>query len=158
MAPPTWEPVELTLEECLAHLGERGVGRLAVDDGEGPVILPVNYLFHGGVIHIRTGDGTKLDAADRRAPAAFEVDRLDPAAGGWSVLVRGRLRRLMAPEGPGDPGEPDPVAAGDRHQLVGLVPVGISGIRVGSGGWGAEPVPHHEHNVWHGQDGTDLLG
>ncbi|HEX9889972.1 MAG TPA: pyridoxamine 5'-phosphate oxidase family protein [Nitriliruptorales bacterium] len=125
------ELIELDVAECLELVGERGVGRLAVDDGEGPVILPADYLFQGGVLHIRTSSGTKLDAADRRAPASFEVDALpSESERGWSVLLRGRLRRLLAPEGR-DGLEPTPTVAGDRHHLIGLLPTSITGRRIG---------------------------
>lgn len=150
---------ELDLDECLELIGAEGVGRLAVDDDEGPVILPANYVFHGGIVHIRTGAGTKLVAADRRAPAAFEVDSIT-ADGGWSVLLRGHLKRLTSPEGPGNPDEPRPAAAGDRFQLIGLVPTRITGRRVQpSGGPSVQGVdPDEFGNVWHDRDGSDLLG
>ena len=153
-APGTIEDIDL--DGCLDLIGERGIGRLAVDDGDGPVILPANYLFHGGVLHIRTAAGTKLAAADRRAPAAFEVDAIDEQ-GGWSVLLRGRLKRLMAPDGPGDPGEPTPAITDGRAQLIGLLPTGISGRRVGRSGAPGRAFDELG-NIWWGRDGSDLLG
>ena len=53
-------------------------------------ILPVNYRFHEGMIVFRTATGSKLEAAARRAPVAFEIDGWDAATQtGWSVLVKG---------------------------------------------------------------------
>ncbi|MDX1620571.1 MAG: pyridoxamine 5'-phosphate oxidase family protein [Nitriliruptorales bacterium] len=149
---------ELSLPECLELIGTRGVGRLAFDDEHGPIIVPVNYTFHGGVVHMRTADGSKLEAAQRRAMAAFEVDVVDVDHGdGWSVVIRGRLRRLVAPESTDYPGEPEPLADGDRHHLIGLVPQSITGrglTPTGNVHIPAEP----EGNIWWGRDGDDLLG
>ncbi len=149
---------ELTLPECLSRIGQRGLGRLAFDDGEGPTIVPVNYTFHAGVLHVRTADGGKLDAADRRERAAFEIDAVDLVHGrGWSVVVRGRLRRLVAPESAGYPGEPEPLIEGDRSSLIGLVPRSITGRILSPTGTHHVGV-HPRDNTWLGRDGDDLLG
>jgi uncharacterized protein len=63
-----------------------------------PVVLPVNFALDGEEIVIRTGAGTKLDAALRNAVVAFEVDEIDPVYhSGWSVMVTGMARELRAP-------------------------------------------------------------
>ena len=81
--------------ECLRLLGGEALGRIAVSIGALPVILPVNFLLDGERILIRTGDGTKLDAATRDAVVAFEVDQVDPFShSGWSVCVTGRSSEL----------------------------------------------------------------
>lgn len=158
MPKPTAKLIEMDLPDCLQLVGEQGVGRLAFDDGRGPAIVPMNYTFHGGILHMRTDDGSKLEAADRRGLAAFEIDVVDlERAEGWSVVIRGRLRRMVAPEGAGYPGEPEPIADGDRKHLMGLVPTSITG---------RELRPNHPvhtpatpvGNTWWGRDGDDLLG
>jgi uncharacterized protein len=81
--------------ECLRLLAGEALGRIAVSIGALPVILPVNFLLDGERILIRTGDGTKLDAATRDAVVAFEVDHIDPFGhNGWSVCVTGRAGEL----------------------------------------------------------------
>ncbi|MDX1620586.1 MAG: pyridoxamine 5'-phosphate oxidase family protein [Nitriliruptorales bacterium] len=158
MRQPTANLIELDLPRCLELVGQQGVGRLAFDDGHGPVIVPLNYTFHGGILHMRTDDGSKLEAAERRSPAAFEIDVVDlERAEGWSVVIRGRLRRMVAPEGAGYPGEPEPVATGDRDHLIGLVPASITGRELRP----TEPVHKPSvpaGNTWWGRDGDDLLG
>lgn len=151
---------ELDVDRCLTLLATRRVGRLAIDDGRGPVVLPVNYLFHKGAVLVRTGPGTKLDAADRPAPVAFEVDEVDEDNGtGWSVVVRGRLVEMT------DPDEldailataPPPFAAGPREHVVQLFPTAMSGRLLAVQ---AAVPPHGRHvqgNTWFGQDGDDLL-
>ena len=45
---------EISREDCLALLGQRTVGRIAVPDpGGGPLIVPVNYVFDGGCVVYR---------------------------------------------------------------------------------------------------------
>lgn len=150
---------ELDVEECLQLLARRRFGRLAVDDDHGPVILPVNYRLQDGMILIRTATGTKLDAADRQAAATLEVDDVaDDGDAGWSLVVRGRLRRLMGTSR-GSAQEPVPVPDGDRPHLIGLMPGRITGRRFGSEeARYRRRVPATSGNVWRGRDGDDLLG
>ena len=60
-----------------------------------PSIIPVNYLLDNDKIVIRTDAGSKLAAALRGAPVAFEVDGVDETHQvGWSVVVRGRAEEI----------------------------------------------------------------
>ena len=92
--------VELTAPECLLHLRHRqyGVGRVALG-GDRPLILPVNYLLDGSTVVVRTGSDAILAAAEAGAWAAFEIDDLDDHGDAsvelWSVLVRGRISRVV---------------------------------------------------------------
>jgi nitroimidazol reductase NimA-like FMN-containing flavoprotein (pyridoxamine 5'-phosphate oxidase superfamily) len=89
----------LDRDECVALLGGGAIGRIAITANALPVVLPVNYVLLQDHIVVRTGRGTKLDAATRNAVVAFEVDDLDFTDGtGWSVLVTGVARELTAPE------------------------------------------------------------
>lgn len=83
---------KLTTQECLDLLGRHHLGRLAFVDRVGvvPQIIPVNYVLDGDVVVFRTDPGSKLAAAIRGAPVAFEVDGVDEQQRvGWSVVVRG---------------------------------------------------------------------
>jgi nitroimidazol reductase NimA-like FMN-containing flavoprotein (pyridoxamine 5'-phosphate oxidase superfamily) len=82
---------DLDVDTCLQLLAQRRVGRLAfVEEGGHPVVLPVNYLLDRGSVLIRTGEGSKLAAAVRKARVAFEVDEIDDDLQiGWSVVVKG---------------------------------------------------------------------
>jgi nitroimidazol reductase NimA-like FMN-containing flavoprotein (pyridoxamine 5'-phosphate oxidase superfamily) len=85
--------------ECLRLLSGSILGRIAVTVAALPVILPVNFLLDGERILIRTGKGTKLDAATRDAVVAFEVDDVEPFShSGWSVCVTGRATELRDPD------------------------------------------------------------
>jgi nitroimidazol reductase NimA-like FMN-containing flavoprotein (pyridoxamine 5'-phosphate oxidase superfamily) len=56
-------------------------------------MVVVNYAMVEDRIVFRSGPGSKLTAAERGGPAAFEIDEVDDRTGsGWSVVVRGHLR------------------------------------------------------------------
>ena len=96
MAKERWH--ELSTSECHRLLSGRHLGRLAFVDGEGPVILPVNYVFEDAAVIFRTDEGSKLDAAVRGAPVAFEVDGVNEIdQTGWSVLARGHAEAVTDP-------------------------------------------------------------
>lgn len=89
----------LDRDECLTLLARTTLGRVGVTIGALPSVLPVNYRLVGEEIVIRTGAGTKLDAATRNAVVAFEVDDMDPVEHtGWSVLVTGVAREVVGAE------------------------------------------------------------
>ena len=80
----------LDLETCLARVASQPVGRIAMFDRGGVVILPVNHVLDGMTIGFRTTVGTKLFHAIHGSQVGFEVDSVDPGSRtGWSVLVQG---------------------------------------------------------------------
>ncbi|MBY5161967.1 pyridoxamine 5'-phosphate oxidase family protein [Salsipaludibacter albus] len=122
--------VELDVDTCLGLLAGHEVGRLALNDDPGPLVMPVNYVVDGGTVAFRTTWGSKLDAAEQHRPASFQVDHLDVGRRiGWSVLVRGRLREVT------DPDEIDlldglslqPWAGGDKAHWVRVMAAAITG-------------------------------
>lgn len=139
---------ELSKSECFALLAREHLGRVAVVDGRGPVVFPVNFVLDRHMVVFRTDEGTKLDAACRGSRVAFEIDGADAAAHtGWSVLVRGeaievtspaalaRLRKLR----------PDPWAPGAKTHYVRILPAVLTGRRIWTPGGAAprdrEPPP-----------------
>ena len=80
---------EIPEQECLSLLASATFGRLAVVSDGAPDVFPVNYVFDGGRVAIRTARGTKLAAA-ALSQVAFEVDAVDDSDHtGWSVVVHG---------------------------------------------------------------------
>jgi len=85
----------LDREECLRLLGLATIGRIGLSSGALPTVLPVNFRLVGDRVLVRTGRGSKLDAATRNAVVAFEVDDIDPMEHtGWSVVVTGVAREV----------------------------------------------------------------
>ena len=88
---------ELTTEECWAHLVAEHFGRLAYRLVDEVHIVPINYVSDGHSLLFRTTSGNKLLAAALQSEVAFEIDwHGDTSA--WSVVARGRLRRLEEDE------------------------------------------------------------
>lgn len=80
----------LAADECWELIAAVPVGRVAFLDAGEPVMFPVTHSLHGRHIVFRSTTGTKLEAAERAAPVAFEVDEWDATTQrGWSVVVRG---------------------------------------------------------------------
>jgi nitroimidazol reductase NimA-like FMN-containing flavoprotein (pyridoxamine 5'-phosphate oxidase superfamily) len=123
--------------ECLDLLRQEVIGRIAIVEGTGPLVLPVNYAMHGDRVVFRTGPGSKL-AASRGGAACFEIDGFDRATrSGWSVVVRGRLEEVTVLDRQHDEVADlaDPWLGPDgRPNVLRLVPAVISGRR-------ARPAP-----------------
>lgn len=126
----------LDREECLRLLARATLGRIAVSSRALPTVLPVNFCLVGQCIVIRTGEGSKLDAATRNEVVAFEVDDFDSMYhSGWSVVATGVAREVT---------DPDEVAALRHARLTRWAPRGngrvvaistdmISGRRIPAG-------------------------
>jgi uncharacterized protein len=130
--------VTLTRQECLRLLAGRSVGRLAFNGRIGvALILPVNYALNGDEILIRTGPGTKVQAAERREVVSLEIDEFDEAARtGWSVVVTGKCRisreALFDAAQPGSApvARPVPWVAGPRSLVIRMAVTHVSGRRL----------------------------
>lgn len=139
--------VMLERGECLRLLGTATLGRVGLTSGALPAVLPVNYLFDGEQILIRTSPGTKLEAATRDSVVAFEIDEIDPVGHtGWSVMVQGMARHVT------DPAELDRISrlplarwapGGDGGNIVAIRPEIVSGRRIHPGA--ARSDGHHHH-------------
>lgn len=88
----------LDRDECLRLLATATLGRIGVTSRSLPTVLPVNFKLDGERILVRTGVGSKLDAATQNAVVAFEVDDFDPMHhSGWSVVVTGVTSEITDP-------------------------------------------------------------
>jgi len=124
---------DLSVDECLALLRRRVVGRVGTTIGALPAVLPVNYAMIGRDIVFRSAPGTKLTAAVLNTPVAFEVDDLDEVGRvGWSVMVVGRATEVVDPvdlETVG--GLPlEPWAPGGRDHIVRVRTEYVTGRRI----------------------------
>jgi len=125
----------LERQTCFNLMGTRDIGRVAftIDGDAAPTVLPVNYaLLDDTVVFRSTLAGTVMRYA--RGHAAFQVDLFDEERReGWSVLASGRCRWVRdtdelarIPQGR----LPVPWAAGDRDQVLKLIPGRITGRRI----------------------------
>lgn len=122
----------LDRDECLRLLRATPVGRIGFSSGALPTILPVNFVLDGEQVLVRTGVGSKLDAAVRNAVVAFEADETDATdRTGWSVVATGKAREV----GPEEASELD-LSGLDRWapqgdgRLIAISLVVMSGRRV----------------------------
>jgi len=137
--PDTAALEDLDRDECLKLVATMSVGRIAVaDDGDGPLVVPVNYVMDDDVVVFRTGAGSKLHAMRGNKPVSFQVDLIDPFHHtGWSVLIRGLAYGAF---------EHDVAhldlstwAPGDKHHWIRVLPTSMTGRRIGlnDGPWNA---------------------
>jgi hypothetical protein len=86
--------------ECLRLLAlaakEDHVGRLAVTDGQSPLVVPLNFMLYAGEVLVRIGPGWLSDLVPNSF-VSFEIDRVETERGeAWSVLVRGLASHAAA--------------------------------------------------------------
>lgn len=121
----------LTEGECLELLEQESVGRVAWNEPEGPVVLPLNYAMDGPAIVFRTSLNTKLAQQLHLGFASFQIDDHDDfTQSGWSVLVRGVLSCTESRQAEADEYKVVPWAAGERHFVLRITPLMISGRRI----------------------------
>jgi nitroimidazol reductase NimA-like FMN-containing flavoprotein (pyridoxamine 5'-phosphate oxidase superfamily) len=86
------KPREMSREECEDMLTKSRVGRLGLSVDDRPYVVPMSYVYAGGVILLHSGlRGKKLEMARENPRVAFEVDSVE--RGSWkSVIVFGEAR------------------------------------------------------------------
>lgn len=125
----TGSSVPMPAEECWALLEDESFGRLAYRLVDEVHIVPLDYAASGRAIHLRTRAGNKLLAAALSSDVALEIDWRG-ADRAWSVVVRGRLRRLEESEHPTpDLPVPRPWIGDAAVEIVELVPEAVDGRR-----------------------------
>jgi nitroimidazol reductase NimA-like FMN-containing flavoprotein (pyridoxamine 5'-phosphate oxidase superfamily) len=128
-------PRELTTEEAIGLISPVGVGRLGFGTPGRQEIVPLNYVVDGASIVFRTAPYSMVGTHDWPRPVAFEIDRLDvDKQRGWSVIVRGTLRRVEDPdeiESLAVVADPAPWAGGMRRAYFRLLWSEITGRVVG---------------------------
>lgn len=122
-------------DECVRLLAADEIGRLAINVGHAPTILPVNYRMDGDAVVFRSDPGAKLDLGTR-APVSFEIDGFDrEQRTGWSVVVSGRLEEVTQYDAQTYDRVHelpiDPWAAGEKSHWLRIVPNHITGRRIG---------------------------
>ncbi|MFI0423613.1 pyridoxamine 5'-phosphate oxidase family protein [Spongiactinospora sp. 9N601] len=137
--PPAAPGLEtLTRAECMRLISPGGVGRVAFDDGTGPIVLPVNYRVQDEAVVFRTRYGGGLDKeldtglSGVEFKIAFEVDRIDDAQRtGWSVLIQGPAHHITEAELPEvSTLGVEPWPGGDRELYIRVTSDRVTGRRI----------------------------
>ena len=125
---------ELTASQCRELIAPGGVGRfLFVQEGRGPVAIPVNFKMDGDDVIFRTSGDSAVAEGIHQQPVSFDVDQLDDALGeGWSVLLTGKASVVT---GAAETSRVQalgikPWAGGDRELYVRLSASRITGRRI----------------------------
>lgn len=129
--------LELSEEECWAHLQAQQLGRLAIVMEGRPQIFPVNYATGKKSIVFRTDPGGKL-AHGPGSVVCFEIDGYDPhTREGWSVTAVGPLEEITAAEDPHNRALRElrvaPLAPGARLHWIALHAEKVTGRRFAAG-------------------------
>lgn len=129
-----WFPGRLTAidrAECLELLAQSEVGRVALGDPAGPLVLPVNHVMVGDRIVFRTAPHTTIADHIGAGHVAYQVDEFDRyTSAGWSVLARGTAEVVDGAWLIANDLRPEPWADGQRSLYVCIVPSQITGRRV----------------------------
>jgi transcriptional regulator with XRE-family HTH domain len=125
---------DLTAAQCQVLIAAGGVGRfLFVQEGRGPVAIPVNFKMDGADVIFRTSGSSTAAEGIGQKPVSFDVDHLDDALGeGWSVLLTGTASVVTGAAETGSVEALDitPWADGDRDVYVRLSPSQVTGRRI----------------------------
>jgi uncharacterized protein len=129
---------EIDAASCRRLLASVRFGRVAVVDGERPVIVVLNHAVDGDDVLFRTCEDSRLARLTRygEVPAVFEVDTAFPVEhSGWSVIATGGLLRE------GHPARWSRArakirtwAVGERDVVLRLRITELTGRRIGPGG------------------------
>ena len=94
--------VVLDRQRCFEYLSAGGLGRVAVNVGALPAILPVHFTMDEERVVFSVGAGTVLHRATRDAVVAFESDGVETdGRRQWSVTVTGIARHVTDNDIPG---------------------------------------------------------
>jgi uncharacterized protein len=125
---------DLSRERCLKLLERSVMGRLAYCSDSGPRIYPLNFVLHEAAIVFRTAAYTTLGTEIDGRAVAFEVDEVDGAGHGWSIVVTGRAEIVSDPDEAARlrrVADPQPWAPGVRPLYVRISVRRISGRAIG---------------------------
>jgi nitroimidazol reductase NimA-like FMN-containing flavoprotein (pyridoxamine 5'-phosphate oxidase superfamily) len=129
-----WRPghmQELDAAECWELVGGRTVGRVGFSTGDGPLVLPVNFVVHEGDVLFRTSPHNVIAAHLDGQQAAFEVDDIDDfTQSGWSVLIQGRADFLESVAELAPDAKPLPWPEGVRSLFVRITTRSVTGRRL----------------------------
>lgn len=85
-------------KQCRDLLAAHHVGRIAWQAADGPLVLPVTYVYRDECVVFRTSPYGVISELIRPTDVALQIDGLDEQhRSGWSVLVQGRAEAVAEP-------------------------------------------------------------
>lgn len=85
---------QLSDHEARALLTAAGVGRLGCIYENEPYVVPINYVFHDGVIYSHSLPGRKIDALRSNPRACLQVDYIESDLEWCSVIAYGMFEEI----------------------------------------------------------------
>jgi len=123
--------VELDETECWELVRSREVGRVAYIDGLGAMVVPITYISDEESVLFRVAPYSQLAWHLPDTHAALEVDDIDYfTRSGWSVVLRGPVKKVESDELPAPEDRPTPWPAGQRGLYLRLTPRAVTGRRL----------------------------
>ncbi len=106
------------------------IGRLAVNDSQSPLVVPLNFTTHERGVLLRIGPG-RLSELVPGSLVSFEVDHVDHEHGeAWSVLIRGLASPLDSSDSPlGVRAMPQPLVPSPGEIMIFIRPDVVTGRR-----------------------------
>lgn len=123
----------LSASECVQHLRNAPIGRLAYVEDGWPAVSPVNFQLIDDDIVIRSLPGNKYSAARRGDVVCFEIDGIDDESRtGWTVIVHGKLEEITSPDDLRQAwdNDPDPWVRGTKWHWIRVAPIAMSGRKI----------------------------
>lgn len=90
---------EVSRADCLELLGRASIGRIILNPGSLPEVVPVSYCLAGETVVFGAPSGPQFPREPEGAIASFQVDAFDTDKKcGWHVLAVGVFRPALEPE------------------------------------------------------------
>jgi uncharacterized protein len=90
---------EVSRTACLELLGQASIGRIILNPGSLPDVVPVSYCLAGETVVFGAPSGSRLPRTPEGAIASFQVDAFDTDnKRGWHVLAVGVFRPPLDPD------------------------------------------------------------
>ena len=87
----------LNNNEALKVIKAGKVGRLGCIDGEGPYVVPINYVLDAGAIYSHSLPGRKIDAMRQHARVCLQVDHVADDFHWQSAIAFGIFEEIDSP-------------------------------------------------------------
>jgi uncharacterized protein len=85
---------EMTKEACEDFLSSKNFGHLACLNGDRPYVLPIHYVFKGGLVYSFAMPGSKIDHMRVNPNVCLQLEEITSDQDWLSVVLQGRYQEL----------------------------------------------------------------